>query len=85
MPGTQTSEEVSPVLVSLGDRLRGNGTSSASLRKNCEVGVPLRHSRLRIWCCHYSSLGPCCGSGLIPGLGTSTCRGCGQNEKKVAK
>ena len=32
------------------------------------------------WCCHCSGLGCCCGSGLIPGPGTSTCYGCGQKS-----
>ena len=31
--------------------------------------------RLRICCCHCS-LGPCCGTGSIPGPGTCTCRTC---------
>ena len=35
----------------------------------------LRCSRLRIQCCHCSSLGHCSGEGLIPGPGTSTCLG----------
>ena len=38
-------------------------------------------SRLRIWHCHSSSLGCCCGTGLIPGLGTSARCRCGQKEK----
>ena len=29
--------------------------------------------RLRIWHCHCSGLGHCCGMGLIPGWGTSAC------------
>ena len=35
------------------------------------LGVPLWCSGLRIWCCHCSGLGPCCGSSLGPS-GTST-------------
>ena len=35
------------------------------------VGVPMWLRGLRIWCCH-------CSPGLIPGLGTSTCRGYSQ-------
>ena len=45
-------------------------------------GVPLQHSRLRLWCYPCSSLGHCCGAGLISGPGTSTCPECGQNLKK---
>ena len=37
--------------------------------KRCD-GVPLSHSRLKIWCCLCSSLA---GAGLMPGLGTSIC------------
>ena len=39
------------------------------------MGVPLWCSRLRIRCCHCSSSCGCCGSGLIPDSGTSTCHG----------
>ena len=46
-------------------------------------GVPLWHSRLRIWHCHSSCSGHCCGTGLIPGLRTSTC--CGSSQKKKKK
>ena len=35
-------------------------------------GVPLWLRGLRIWCCH------CCGPGLVPGPGTSTCCRCVQ-------
>ena len=45
-------------------------------------GVLLGHSRLRIWWCHCSSLGHCCGTRSMLGLGTSTGRGHGQ--KKIA-
>jgi len=31
--------------------------------------------------CHHSPSGCCCGVGLIPGPGTSTCCGCGQTKK----
>ena len=44
--------------------------------------VPLWPSGFRIWCCHRCAIGCTCGVGLIPGLGTSTCCGCGQ--KRVA-
>lgn len=39
-------------------------------------------SRLRIQCCHFCTLGCCCGEGSIPGLGTYTCYGCYQKKKK---
>ena len=39
-------------------------------------GIPLSCGGLRIWHCHCSSLGHCCGVGSIPGPGTSTCHGC---------
>ena len=39
--------------------------------------VLLWYRGLRIWCCHCSDLGRCCGMGLILDLGTSTrCRSC---------
>ena len=45
------------------------------------MGVPLWCSGLRIWC-HSCGSGYCSGAGLIPGPGTSSCRGCGQKKKK---
>ena len=45
-------------------------------------GVPLGHSRLRIWCCHCRGSGCCCGMGSIPGPGTSTCHGQGQKKNR---
>ena len=39
------------------------------------------HSRLRTWCCHCSSSGCCCASGLILGQGACTCCGRGQKAK----
>ena len=50
--------------------------------KKFKVGVPLWHSRLRIRHCHCSGLGSSCHEGLIPGMGTSICRGGGQKKKK---
>ena len=38
--------------------------SSVYLNNNIEVGVPLWHHRLRIWCCHCSGLVHCCDIGL---------------------
>ena len=35
--------------------------------------LPVWHSRLRTQHCCCSSSGLCCGTGLIPGLGTTTC------------
>ena len=43
------------------------------------------HRGLKLQCCHCSSLGCCCGVGLIPGPGTSICGGCGQKKKKRKK
>ena len=48
-------------------------------------GVPLGHNGLRTLHCHCSGSGRCCGSGLIPGLGTSTCCGCSKKKKKKPK
>ena len=39
-------------------------------------GVPWWLSGLRIWHCH------CCGSGSIPGQGTSSCLRCGKKKEK---
>lgn len=44
------------------------------------LGVPLCHSSLRIWHDHCSSLGHCCGTGCIPGLGSFTCYGRGSKK-----
>ena len=41
-------------------------------------------SRLRMWCCQYSSLGPC-GAGSLPGLGNFKCQGHGQKKKHHKK
>ena len=38
-------------------------------------------SELRIRLCLCSSLGPCCGVRLIPGLGNFACYECGQKKK----
>ena len=38
---------------------------------------------LRIWCCHCSGSGHCCGSGLIPGPETFTC--CGSEQPNQTK
>ena len=46
--------------------------------------VFLWHTGLRIWHCHCSSSGYCCGVGLIPSLGTSICCKCGQKKTQVA-
>ena len=45
-------------------------------------GVPLWHSRLRIQHCHCSNSGHCCGMGLLPGMETSPCHGCGQKKSE---
>ena len=44
-------------------------------KKSIKIGVPWWHNGLRIQGCHCSSLGCCCGTGSIPGLGISTYRG----------
>ena len=44
-------------------------------------GVPWWCCGLSIQCCHCSGSIYCCGAGLIPGLGTSTCHGLGQKKK----
>ena len=56
-----------------------------NIRNRNLLGIRLWHRRLRIRCCHYNSLGHCCGAGLIPGPGTSTCRERSQKEKKKKK
>ena len=43
-------------------------------------GFPCWPNRLRIQHCHCSSSGHCCGTGLIPGQGTSAC--CRRGQKK---
>ena len=48
---------------------------SAFPHKIGNKGAPQWPSRLRIQHCHY------CDAGLIPGLGTSICCGCGQKKK----
>ena len=47
--------------------------------KNFAEEFPWWHSRLRIWHCHCSGLGSCCGVGSVLGTGTSSC--CGHNQK----
>ena len=46
------------------------------------AGILLWHIRLRIWHCHCSGLGGCCGLGLVPGPDTSACLWHGQNKDK---
>ena len=43
------------------------------------------HSGLRIRHCHFSGSGHCCGTGSIPGLGSSTGHGYGRKERKTGK
>ena len=47
------------------------------------LGNSLRCSRLRIWHCHCSSLGCCCGTALIPGPGIFAGHRQGQKKKKT--
>ena len=42
--------------------------------------VPLWFNRLRVWYCHCGGSDCFCGTGSIPGLGISTCHGCGQKK-----
>ena len=54
-------------------------------KAECEIsvrGVFLWCSGLRIWHCHCSGLGNCCGVGLIPVPGTSIYCRCGLKKKK---
>ena len=66
------------------DHMLDDKLSLNRFKKNI-VGVPLWHRGLKLQCCHCSSLGCCCGVGLIPGPGTSICGGCGQKKKKKKK
>lgn len=52
---------------------------SKGWRKMCK-GVLLWWSRLKIWLCHFSGLGCCCGSSSVPSPRTSIC--CRQKKKK---
>ena len=51
--------------------------------KRQKTGVLLWCRRLSMWNCHCSSLGHCCGMGLIPGLGIYEC--CKSSQKKKKK
>ena len=51
-------------------------------RNGLILEAALRGSALRIWHCHCSSLGHCCGAGSVPGPGTSTCHRWGQKKKE---
>ena len=53
--------------------------------KKFPLAVRLWHSELRIQYFHCSNLGHCCGVGLIPCLGTSTCCGHGQTKQNKTK
>ena len=46
------------------------------------MGVALRLSGLRIWQCHCSGSGCCCGVDLIPGPGISPCHRLYQKKRK---
>ena len=50
-------------------------------KKELAYGVPLWHNELRTWRCHHRGLCGCCGTGSIPGPGTSTY--CGSGQKKL--
>ena len=49
---------------------------------NTFPGILWWFSGLRIWRCHCCGSNYCCGTGLIPGLGTSTYCGCSHKKKK---
>ena len=53
-------------------------------KKTC-ARVPLQHSKLRIWCCHFSDSSCCYGSDSVPGPGPSTCCWCGPPQKRKEK
>ena len=53
--------------------------------KSMNSGVPIWLSTLRIWHCHYSGSGHCCGSGSVPSPGTSACLGRGQQQTNKSK
>ena len=44
--------------------------------------VPLWQSSLSIWHCHHRDSGHCCGTGLSPAWGISTCVGCSPKVNK---
>lgn len=50
-------------------------------KEKSNLGIPLWHSGLKIRCYHCSGSGHGCSLGLIPGWGTSTCCGRGQNKQ----
>ena len=58
-----------------------NPKGFSDLLKTTQWGLPLWCIGLRIWHCHCSGLGPCCGSTLVSGPRTSTCSGCSQKQK----
>ena len=62
------------------------GTSENKTDKTYKAWrVLLWHSGLRIWHYHCSGLGCCCGADSVPGLGSFTCCGRGQKNKKIYK
>ena len=59
---------------------------AAIIRQEQEIkGVPWGCSKLGIWCCHCSCSGHCCGTGLVPSLGSSTCYEHRQKKRKKEK
>ena len=50
--------------------------------KNGKIGILLWCCGLRTQSCHCYGLGHCCGTGLIPDLGISTCYGCDHKKKE---
>ena len=60
-------------------------TTEIVSRNTESLGVPLWGSGLKIWHCHCSSSGGCCGTSSILDLGASTSHGCSQKEKEIQK
>ena len=59
-----------------------SGSSFDLLVSRKGIKFPLGYSRLRIWLCHYSGSGRCCGAGSISGRKTYTCLAGSQKKKK---
>ena len=64
------------------DEMRRKPRAGERAPEHNRAGVPWWHRRLRIWSCHCSGSGHCCGTGLISGPGNSICCKHGQKRKK---
>ena len=80
-PPDSRNRHIIPVITSIHWKILHMGKRSYCFFFSCNVGVSLWYSGLKIWHCHCSSLGPCCGVALIPGPGTSICHRSGKKEK----